>query len=307
MKSQFYVSFHTICIYFLIFLSCNDSTSIQPPPSILPYAFINLISSEDPKLEDSLQYCVIATVHPNDTLQFLGFAVQEDSRIMSMKWNFGDGKVDSGSIAFHSYRVSGTYQAIFSICDRWENVLSDSVDIFVNTPVDSVILISPANGAINIPLAPSLEWKGYDRDKWDTNLVYFVIILRSGSNPDTIIRWSTVSKTFLNHELTNNEFVSWYVMAKDRFGEIAKSEIFSFTTLPNLKNDSLLPLISPPSNILAIGISPYSIRISWEGISGAGSYNIQKSRELAGIYSKIGSTKDTFCRYRTRFRPNILL
>lgn len=106
----------------------------------------------------------------------MGFAIPLDSRIKKVVWNFGDGNSSGDSMVLHKYIKGGIYKAFFSIYGGENDSVSDSVMIFVNTPPDSVCILSPIDGAKNQSITPKLSWKGYDQDNFDTVLVYTVVI-----------------------------------------------------------------------------------------------------------------------------------
>jgi uncharacterized repeat protein (TIGR02543 family) len=257
MKSIFILPFIAFAFCILFLITCTDMTTPEVPSTVKAFAFINKKPTLNPMMTDSANFVQRDTVLSGDSLQLVGFAVPQDIRIANEQWDFGDNQNDSGSLATHVYSNAGVCRAIFSVGDRFKNIVSDTVFISVNTPPDSIQLLSPFNGATNVPLSPTLQWKGYDRDNrgnFDTVLVYSVILLRDKKSADTVVKWTPITSFKIDSGLTRSESISWFVLAKDVFGVIIASDTAKFSTLQN--DDATLSNLKPLSGKLSPAFSP---------------------------------------------------
>jgi len=199
-----------------------------------PHAFIRGgLSVDSAASQDTGLFSKCDTVRVGDTVPFFGTVNPPDSRVKRVRWDFADGAHDTQPAAAHAYVRGGIYHAVFSIFDNVENSRSDSVVVCVNTPPDSISIISPAPGSIVQSLVPTLSWKGYDRDEFDTSLVYLVVADRGNGLTDTLVRWSEAMSVVLDKNINRGDHVSWFVLAKDKFGAVAKSRIASFSIQPS--------------------------------------------------------------------------
>jgi formylglycine-generating enzyme required for sulfatase activity len=65
-----------------------------------------------------------------NTITFIGI-IQGDSSLVELNWDFGDGNNANKAIAEHSYDRHGVYNAVFTITDKAEFSLSDTVTVLI--------------------------------------------------------------------------------------------------------------------------------------------------------------------------------
>ena len=194
MKRSLFLLSSLLGIGAIFLLTCGvDPISLHNDTGA-PHAFVSDSVVNNPSLQDTSFFSKCDTVHAGDSLTFFGAVIPIDTRVKDIQWDFADGKQDSHPFVKHAYEKGGIYHAKFSIYDSVGNFLSDSVVVCVNTPPDSVNLLSPADGAVLQSLFPHLEWKGYDRDDFDSALVYMVIFLSENGTTDTVVKWSDTTK-----------------------------------------------------------------------------------------------------------------
>jgi uncharacterized repeat protein (TIGR02543 family) len=239
MRLSFSIAVITALLGLVMLLTC--SRSIEPQGSarsIEVHSFISKRVFAAPAISDSASFSSCDTIHVNDSVQFLGFVLPLDSRTTGMHWDFGDSSGADSFFCVHRYAKSGIYSPIFSVFDKVGDTLRDTVTVCVNTPPDSVIILAPANGAHGQSLPPRLSWKGYDRDFFDSILTYTVVIVKDGVVTETILRWSDSTSFILDTGLNKGDSVSWWVTAKDKFGDTVSSKVQTFFT--QLNNDASL-------------------------------------------------------------------
>jgi uncharacterized repeat protein (TIGR02543 family) len=254
MKQTSLLAGSLLCIGMLFLLTCGDNPYIPRTGAGAPHAFVCDSIIANPSVQDTSLFSKCDTVHTGDTLTFFGAVIPYDTRVIGAQWNFGEGTTnDSQAIVKHAYGKGGLFTAVFSVFDSVGNYLSDSVSIVVNTPPDSISILAPSDGAMKQPLIPHLAWKGFDRDFFDSSLVYMVIFVLENGTADTIIRWYDTTSIDLNIGFGNEQKISWFVLAKDRFGEVAKSDTFHFTTIGS--HDATLLRLQPSSGSLVPAFS----------------------------------------------------
>ena len=125
----------------------------------------------------------------------------------------------TGSLAVGSYPFTfqGTSGSITQSVDLIMNVYNDSVN--------SAILSSPSNGAVDLSTAPELMWTGSD------NAQDYLVEVASDINFTTIVDSGTVqSLSYIPSGLNTNTVYYWRVIASNSCDIAPVSSVFSFTT-----------------------------------------------------------------------------
>jgi hypothetical protein len=151
-------------------------------------------------------------------------------------------------------------------------------------PPDPPGLLSPANGATNVSLAPTLSWDG-QADTFDFQVAadpLFDVIVAS----DTV---TATSITLTVGALANGTTYHWRVRSTDSVGTGAFSAPFSFTTIA-------LPDDEPPSqpqNLNSPSQTGSTIDLTWDGSTdnvGVVQYNVYRDSSLV---ASVGETSLT--------------
>ncbi|MCH3963530.1 MAG: fibronectin type III domain-containing protein [Clostridium sp.] len=116
-------------------------------------------------------------------------------------------------------------------------------------------------------------------------------IYRSDSEAGEYSKVGSASGTsYENTGLESGKTYYYKITAVNGAGESEKSASASAAT----HNETPTPALpGVPTGLQASGLDESSIRLSWNNVSGADSYNIYRSETEAGEYSKVGSTSGT--------------
>jgi hypothetical protein len=218
-------------LFALFFFTCT--TPLTPTSKTRPYAFSHQGPLATSTPQDTSTLSSIDTIHTGDSLMLIGFMLPVDSRVKGQFWAFDDGATDTQATVKHSFGQSGVHYAIFSIFDNVGDTMSDTVVVCVNTPPDSVLLLSPIEGCNDELFTPTLTWKGFDSDRFDSTLLYSVILNRGSDVIDTAIKWNELTSITLDKNFKRGENISWRVLAKDKFGDITASKTGHFLVQPS--------------------------------------------------------------------------
>jgi hypothetical protein len=228
-------------------LTCSTLTPPVDQPT-RPYAFVGDSLMITATIQDTNSLSAADTVQSDDSAAFIGIVYPLDIRVRGFFWDFGDGVRDTHAIVNHHYAKSGVYYAVFSIYDKDSFTIADTAMVCVNTPPDSLVLLSPLTGSVDELLTPELSWKAHDRDEFDSTLLYMVLINRGNGFVDTAITWSAATSLMLDRNFKKGESISWIVTAKDKFGACIVSDTGRFTMQPS-SDASLAKLFLPLGNL----------------------------------------------------------
>ncbi|NUM71530.1 MAG: fibronectin type III domain-containing protein, partial [Ignavibacteriaceae bacterium] len=130
------------------------------------------------------------------------------------------------------------------------------------------VLASPANGAVNQPLALNLIW-----NKSAGAATYRIQVSTVNTFATTIINDSTVTDSLKPVTgLLNNTTYYWRVNAKNAGGTSTYSTVYSFTTQPAVPT---APVLASPSN--GAVNQPTALNLVWNKSAGAVTYRVQLS------------------------------
>lgn len=153
-----------------------------------------------------------------------------------------------------------------------------------SAPPDPPALMSPADGATDVPLEATLEWAG-TADDFDVEVATdpdFTTIVFSVNTTSTTI---TLTSGTLSHETGYH----WHVRGNNSFGAGAFSTAFTFTTVP--PPDETPP--SQPQNLSSPAQTGTTIDLVWDASTddvGVTSYNIYRDGVLVGNESNTTHT-----------------
>ena len=232
MKKQYLLPVASVVA--LVLLTCNLPSQFQPTDSN-PVLLVTLLQGDISAvpLDSAVQQRLTDTCAVNDPLTFAGVVIPAGITAKRVSWDFKDGTTCDSAIAHHRFSSSGTYHPVFTFVDvHGDSLTNDSIAVTVDAPPDSVVLLSPADGAVNIRAGSMLGWMGYDRDAYDERLRYDVRVVEHSGTVDTLVADDTARSAQLPATLPRSERLTWSVTARDRYGYSATSKTFSFTMAP---------------------------------------------------------------------------
>ncbi|MBI5218677.1 MAG: tail fiber domain-containing protein [Bacteroidia bacterium] len=178
------------------------------------------------------------------------------------------------------------YWAVIAINQNGNSQPSSIWSFTIMPQMQPPVLISPANGATNIPInGLVLSWHPVAGA-----INYTVNLSTTGGGIYPVI---TTADTFfvctwsLNYQKTYN----WTVTARNDYGDRATSETWSFTTEPPPPPPAAPLLISPVNgdNTIPIGSN---VKLTWAQSAGALNYNVYVLEGTRMFFN--GNVKDTF-------------
>ncbi|KAF0152441.1 MAG: extracellular ribonuclease [Ignavibacteria bacterium] len=159
---------------------------------------------------------------------------------------------------------------------------------FVTRAIDIPKLSSPANKAVHIPQTQNLSWQG------SANADSYELILSSDmSFVNNVFSFQNLTST--NKEVANlvkAKTYYWKVKAKKGIAFSDYSEVWSFTTVPNIPAKPVLS--SPLTNSKNVRVNTL---LSWLNIEGAENYNLQFAEDVSFtkmVINKTGITDVTY-------------
>ncbi len=151
-------------------------------------------------------------------------------------------------------------------------------------PPDAPVLVSPADGAVDVPLEAILEWAG-TADDFDVEVAsdaaFTGIVFSSNTTATTV----TLPAGTLDYETV----YYWHVRGNNSFGSGAYSTAFSFTTVPP-------PDVTPPSqpqNLASPAQTGTTVDLVWDASTddvGVSFYNIYRDGVGVGSESSTNHT-----------------
>lgn len=155
-----------------------------------------------------------------------------------------EGKTDMVNIMVDRSVVTelGSYSDELSITSDGGNATVNVGMERVNHPPEVPAAISPADGAINQSLYTTLSWHGGDLDIKDGDLVIYDVYFSTDESMVDIEDISVLNCSDMEicycdpgtNTLEGNTTYYWKVKAKDSYGEISPSSVWSFTTEDNM-------------------------------------------------------------------------
>jgi PKD repeat protein len=149
-----------------------------------------------------------------------------------------DSVMDCAARCIWTGSLSAPGQHLFRIiaADEDGNMVSDSVAVYVNSPPDSVVLVSPADYSKNQPLTPLLQWRAWDRDYYDAEHLRYTVVLSYGETPaDTVLDNEPLGLDSASYQIekpfANRDTVRWFVVATDSAGESVQSKTGRFSVV----------------------------------------------------------------------------
>lgn len=129
------------------------------------------------------------------------------------------------------------------------------------------VLSSPADGAIDQPLAPTLDWD--DASGGESYEVFCNTTGTFGTTPNATLTGSPPPSQFALSSLSRSTTYYWKVVAVNSSGKTPCAKTFSFTTIPNAPG---APTLTSPANG-ATGLGT-TVTLSWNAVTGAASYKL---------------------------------
>ncbi len=148
------------------------------------------------------------------------------------------------------------------LTSAWSTIWSFTTSLLAPT------LVSPANGATNVPKSVTFNWNSSSGARSYRLQVWFAQGL--------IVNDTTTSTSYTVGELPNNKVISWKVNATYPAGTSGYSSVWSFTTI--VAAPSPPTLISPANGATNV---PLPVTFSWNASSGATSYWLQVSTSIS--------------------------
>ncbi|MEW6653442.1 MAG: endonuclease, partial [Bacteroidota bacterium] len=153
-------------------------------------------------------------------------------------------------------------------------------DEFVTRAIDAPRLSSPANKAKHIPLTQILSWQT------SANADSYELVVSSDVNFVNNV-FSFVNITAAFKEITNlvkSKTYYWKVRAKKGIGFSEYSEVWIFTTLPNIPSKPVLS--SPLTNTKNVRVNTLLV---WQSVESAESYSLQLAEDIT--FTKLAENK----------------
>ena len=97
-----------------------------------------------------------------------------------------------------------------------------------NSPPNTPKNPSPADGATNIAINPTLSWSGGDPDG---DKCYYDVYFEAGNPNPKLVSTNQTGTTYKPSQLEYNTTYYWKIVSEDAFGEIAEGPVWSFTTM----------------------------------------------------------------------------
>jgi hypothetical protein len=197
--------------------------------------------------------------------------------------NFSTLVVDEGDITDTSYEVNTLeysttyYWRVMGHNDvgdsPWSEVWSfTTMDEPVRPPL-AVVLISPANGAMDVVIDPDLLWHASE------NADHYTVQLAPNPNFTNLILNETnvTDTTFQVNALAYSTLYYWRVRGHNDAGAGPWSDAWRFTTMDEpLQPPSAVQLVSPGNGVTGVSVNPTLV---WEGSLNAGHYTLQLAND----------------------------
>jgi len=211
---------------------------------------VTMTVSEQPVLEVSpsaLDFCEAYVVKElfirnsgNGVLDWLISAQEAWITVDQETGSTDEGKTDMVNIMVDRSAVTvlGRYSDELSITSDGGDVIVSVVMEKVNHPPEIPAAISPVDGALNQSLYTTLSWQGGDLDIGDGDLVtYDVYFSANESLVDvediSVLTCSNMEICYCDpgtNTLESDTTYYWKVIAKDSYGKMSPSSVWSFTT-----------------------------------------------------------------------------
>lgn len=147
----------------------------------------------------------------------------------------------------------------------WSETWSFTLGTPVNNRLSAPVLASPANGAVNVPLAAAFTWKPVD------GALTYDLQVRKGTAV-AVTREGLAGTSVLVTGLTANTTYQWAVRAANADGVSVWSTVWSFTTTTATVQLPLAPELLSPADA-AIGVAPGAM-LYWKAAERATTYSV---------------------------------
>ena len=150
-------------------------------------------------------------------------------------WTFGDGDSSTVQHPTHTYTEANTFDVMLTVTGETgtdTKTVQDLIVVTANLSPTAPVPLSPADGAIRVPLSPTLSW-GSSIDPEGDPVSYDVFLGsdRVGSTSDT---------TQMVGPLDEDTGYTWHIVSKDDRGGSAEGAARAFTTV----GDTLPPVVT---------------------------------------------------------------
>ncbi len=167
-------------------------------------------------------------------------------------WTFGDGDSSRVQHPTHTYTEANSYDVTLTVTAETGTDTKTVQDLIVVTPnlsPTAPVPLSPADGAIRVPLSPTLSWgSSIDPEGDPVSYDVFLGTDRVGSTSDT---------TQMVGPLDEDTGYTWHIVSKDDRGGSAEGATRAFTTV----GDTLPPVVTRDPVVEAIRQSGF--RVVW--------------------------------------------
>ncbi|MCS7303367.1 MAG: fibronectin type III domain-containing protein [Candidatus Kapabacteria bacterium] len=159
---------------------------------------------------------------------------------------------------------------IVASVDRWSTpAVAD-----IPEPPEPPVLVSPADGATNVPLDPTLRWNPSRRAR----TYRLEVALDSGFTTMVTVQEELATTEYQLRNLNENTRYYWRVNASNEGGTSPYSSTFSFTTLRRIQPPAPPILQSPPRG--ARGVER-NVTLRWNPVENAEFYTLQVATDSA--------------------------
>ena len=189
---------------------------------------------------------------------------------LTLRWN---AQLLQGADLLESYNTDGGDDDLFTFTPR-PNISGDVQVLFTLTDTDGdtadqevllrweplpdppeISLLSPGDGAVDLPTSLALTWEGIDPDPGEV-LIYDVQLGRADP-PDSLVASGQTSISVLLSDLLEQQTYFWRVTVTDASGLVDISSVRSFTTVPDRKAPVI---VLGPS---AVGVTDNQATVQW--------------------------------------------
>lgn len=236
-------------------LKAYYANSTESPASpIFPFTIgtTTTTSPETPVTPDPLLAVINATPASGEVPLNVAFAATNSTGdIASYAWDFGDGSTGTGSVADHSYAISGTYTATLLVTDQ--NGASRQVSTTINTQPSTVVLLPPtavlssSTAAGEAPLV--VNFNGSSSTTTNPPIVSYSWTFGDGSQPATV---ATTSHSFTTAGTYHTTLT--VVDSKGLTSSIDTPIIVTSTVIANKKPTAVISA-NPPGGVAPVTIT----------------------------------------------------
>jgi hypothetical protein len=207
--------------------------------------------------------------------KFIYKITDSDSNLVSMRINYGDGKIDtliqtSGSLS-HSYSEIGSCNVFLIGEDAKGAIGKDSAMMTViQKPPSAPVLTLPVNGSLGQPLSTGLFWSKIT----GATTYYIQVSIDTGFASLFLADSNLIDTSKSIAGLANSTVYYWRVRTKNAGGVSGWSNVWNFTTI--IAAPPVPTLISPSNEATGQSLLP---TLNWSSVTGATTYHFQLSTD----------------------------